>query len=410
MRNNVSIGIDIGTTKIVACIGKFEEGTTDIIGIGQSTNQGIRKGVIVDIEETVSAITASLVEAERMAGISVQDAIVGITGPHIESTESKGIIAVSRPDGEITEQDVLRVVEAAKAIPNRPNREILHVIPRNFVIDGHEESKDPVGMTGTRLEVIAQIISSSTNAVKSLTRAIDQAGIGISSLVFSPLATSQFLLSRRQMDIGVILIDIGASTTSYSVYEEGDVIFCDVIPIGTMHITNDLAIGLRTNIELAELIKLKYGYAVPDKVNNKEQIDLKKLDDREDGAVNLKYVTEIIEARLNEIFLIIKNNLANINRDGSLPAGVVLTGGGSKIEGIVELAKETLCLPAQVGKPIVEISGLIDKLDDPVYATSIGLMLWGKNKKGGDSSFSFDVAGLGGVVDRIRSVFKNILP
>jgi cell division protein FtsA len=409
-QTNISVGLDVGSTKVITCVGKFDNGVTDIIGVGKSINQGMRKGVIVDVEETVSAISASLEEAERMAGIPLQSATIGINGPHIEAEESKGVIAVSRTDGEITADDTIRAVDAARITPNKPNREILHVIPETFIIDGQEEIKDPTGMTGIRLEVKSHIISSSTNAVKSLTRAIDQAGLGISELVFSPIALAKVILSKRQMDIGVILIDIGASTTSFAVFEEGDLIHCGVIPVGSTHITNDIAIGLRTNIEMADTIKLKYGFAIPEKVSEKEEIELKKLDKNEDGVASVKYVSEIIEARLNEIFLMIKDNLRDINRDGTLPAGVVLSGGGAKIDGIIELVKATMCLPAQIGRPVLEISGLVDKLDDPVYSTAIGLMLWGKDKIGGGNSFDFDVAGLNNVVGKVRSIFKNILP
>ena len=345
-----------------------------------------------------------------MAGVPLQSAIVGITGPHIEAEETRGVIAVSRGDGEITAEDATRAVEAAKINPNKPNREVLHVIPQGFIIDGQEEIKDPTGMTGIRLEVISSVISSSTNAVKSLGRAIDQSGLHVLDLVFSPIATSRVLLSKRQMDIGVILVDIGASSTSYGVFEEGNMINCGVIPIGSTHITNDIAIGLRTNIEIADAIKLKYGYAIPDKIGEKEEISLNKMDKNEEGVASVKYVAEIIEARLNEIFLMIKDALREIGRDGTLPAGVVLTGGGARTEGIVELAKNTMCLPAQVGKPVIEISGLVDKIDDPVYATSIGLMFWGKDKTGGGSSFDFDVPGLTGIIGKVRSVFKSFLP
>ena len=345
-----------------------------------------------------------------MSGVALQSAVVGISGPHIESCETKGVIAVSRTDGEISKQDTQRAIDSVRLTPSKPNREILHVIPRSFIIDGQEEIKDPTGMTGIRLEVNANVISSSTNAIKSLTRALDQAGIRIQDIVFSPLATAKILLSKRQTDIGVLLVDIGASTTTYAAYEEGDLLMCGVIPIGSTHITNDLAIGLRTNIEIADTIKLKYGYAIPDKVSEKEEINMSKLDKNETSVASVKYVSEIIEARLNEIFLMIKDDLRKIDRDGTLPSGLVLTGGGAKIDGIVELAKSTMCLPVQVGKPIVEISGLIDKLDDPVYSTSIGLMLWGKDKVGGGNSFDFDVNGINGVANKVRSIFKNFLP
>lgn len=407
---NISVGIDIGNTKVVSCVGKCESGVTDIIGLGKSTNQGMRKGVIVDIEETVSAISASLEEAERMAGIPLQTAFVGISGSHIECENSKGVVAVSRQDGEITEIDKERAVEAAKMIPNKPNREILHIIPQTYIIDGQEEIKDPIDMTGIRLEVNALVISASTNSVKSISRAVDQSGLHISELAFSPLATAKILLSKRQMDIGVVLVDIGASSTSFAIFEEGGLIHCGVIPIGSTHITNDIAIGLRTNIEIADTIKLKHGYAVPDKISEKDEINLNKLDKNEEGVASAKYVSEIIEARLNEIFSMVRDHLKKIDRDGNLPAGIVLTGGGAKIDGIVELAKTTMCLPVQVGKPVIEISGLVDKLDDPIYATAIGLMYYGKDKIGGGNSFNFDVSSVNGIFGKIRSIFKNFLP
>jgi len=408
---NISVGIDIGDTKVVTCVGKSDNGEIDIIGIGKHPNRGIRKGTIIDIEETVSSISASLEEAERMAGTQIESAAIGITGPSIECEQSKGVIAISRQDGEITSEDLVRVVDAAKAIPSRPNREILHVIPINFIVDGTELVKDPVGMTGTRLEVIANIISTSSNSIKSLARSVQQAGVDITDVVFSPLSTAKVLLSGRQMDIGVILVDIGAATTSYAVFEEGELVTRGVIPVGSTHITNDIAIGLRINIDLAETIKLKYGYALPDKIDEKEEIDLSKLDKSEDEKVNLRYIAEIIEARLNEIFNLIFDNLTRANCNTSLPGGVIITGGGAKIEGIVDLTKEVMRLPAQIGKPVPEISGLIDKLSDPIYSTTIGLMIWGKDhQSGGGNPIGLDIPGLNNVVTKFKSVFKKILP
>lgn len=408
--SNLSVGIDIGDTKVVTCIGKIETGSVDIIGIGKNKNNGIRKGTIVNVEETVSSISSTLEEAERMAGIQVEAAVVGISGPSIQCEQSKGVIAISRPDGEISNEDLVRVVDAAKAIPSKPNREILHVIPVNFIIDGTEVVKDPVGMTGIRLEVVANIISASSNSVKSLTRSVQQAGVDIADLVFSPLSTAKVLLSSRQMDIGVMLIDIGANSTSYAVFEEGELVTCGVVPVGSSHITNDIAIGLRINIDLAETIKLKYGYALPDKIDEKEDIDLSKLDKNENEKVNLKYIAEIIEARLNEIFMMISDNLVRIDCNTSLPSGVILTGGGAKIEGIVDLTKNVMRLPAQIGKPVPEISGLIDKLFDPIYSTTIGLMIWGKDRPSSTNSLNLDLPGLNNVVSKFKSVFKKILP
>lgn len=406
-----SVGIDIGNTKVITCVGKIDGSSIDIIGIGKSSNQGIRRGVIVDIEETVSAISASLEEAERMSGVPIENATVGISGPYIESEQSRGVIAVSRPDGEIVEEDAFRALEAARAIPSKPNREVLHILPQYYTVDGTETIKDPVGMTGIRLEVIANIITSSLNAVKSVGRSVEQAGVKISNLVFSPLATAKVLLSRRQMEIGVMLVDIGASTTSFVVYEEGELVTCGVVPVGSMHITNDIAIGLRTHLDMADLIKIRHGYALPDKIGEKEEIDLSKIDKNETGSASVKYVAEIIEARLNEIFLIIRDNLEKNNVNTSLPAGIIITGGGSKLDGLVEMVKDTMRLPAQIGKPEIEITGLIDKLDDPIYSTSIGLMLWDRERNSSPSnSFDLNIAGLNNIVEKVKSTFKNFLP
>lgn len=407
-RESISVGVDIGSTKIITCVGKFENGSSDIIGMGKSANQGMRKGAIVDIEETVSAISASLDEAERATGIPLNSAVVGLDGAHIESADSKGVIAVARADGEVCDEDVLRVIGAARAIPNKPNREILHVLPRTFVIDGQEGVRDPIGMNGIRLEVEASVISTSTNALKNVQRCIEQSGLSLNDIVFSPLALEKILLSKRQMEIGVILIDVGASSTSYTVYEEGDLIHCGVVPIGSSHITNDIAIGIRTSIDVAEKLKLKHGFALPEKVSEKEEVDLKSLDKKEEGVASIRYISEIIEARLKEILLLIQERLQAIGRDGTLPAGVILTGGGAKLEGIVELTKETLRLPAQIGTPIIEIGGLIDKLDDPVYSTSIGLMLWGRDKS--QSNFLGDGSAVSDAYNKARKFFKQFLP
>lgn len=409
-QNNISVGIDIGSTKVITTVGKIDDNSIDIIGVGLSPNLGMRKGVIVDIDETVSAISASLEEAERMSGLPIEKAVIGITGPHIEAEKSRGVIAVSRQDGEISKEDVSRALEAARAIPSKPNREVLHVLPRYYVVDSSETIKDPIGMVGIRLEVEANIISSSSNALKSIMRSLEQAGVQASEVIFSPLASSRLLLSKRQIEIGVMIVDIGANTTSYAVFEDGELSSCGVIPVGSMHITNDIAIGLRTNLDLAETIKTKYGYCLPDKVNEKDELDLSKIDPKEEGKAELRYISSIVEARLNEIFLMIRDNLERENCNVSLPAGIVLTGGGARIEGLVEMTKETMRLPAQLGKPAISMTGLIDKLDDPIYSTSISLMLWGKDKKIAESSLNFDIPGLNNVVKKVRSAFKNFLP
>ena len=408
---SVAVGIDVGSTKVATTIGQIQEGGIDIIGVGFAPSNGLRKGMVVDIEETVSSISASLEEAERMSGLPINQAVVNIGGVHIQSTSSKGVIAVSRQDGEISDNDILRVLDAARAVSVPPNREILHALPRNYSIDGQLNIKDPVGMSGIRLEVDTQVISGAGATVKNLNKCLSQAGVAITDMVFTPLASAKALLSKRQREIGVAVIDIGGGTTSFAIYEEGDVLHAGVLPIGATHITNDIAIGLRTNIDTAEIIKVKYGSALPESFNGTEEIDLKKVDKNEDGGANVKYIAEIIEARLVEILVMVRDELRKVGREGMLPAGIILTGGGAKQEGIVELAKNTLRLPAQVGSISHDVSGMVDNLGDPLYAASIGLMLWGLEAgnsavqaKGGPS------IKLGSAYSKVKGAFKHFLP
>ena len=255
--------LDIGTNKIATLVGqKKESGEIEISGFGLSPSSGVRKGMVTDIEETISAISASLEEAERMAGTPLEKAILSVGGVQISSANSKGVIAVSRADGEISEDDLMRVIEAAKAVSLPANREILHVIPRIYTVDGQDGVKDPVGMTGIRLEVDAHVVSASTPCIKNLTKCVYQAGLDIEELVFSGIATSSAFLSKQQQEIGAAVIDIGAATTTMAVFEEGNILHSAVLPVGSDHITNDIAIGLRTSIDVAEQIKIKNGQFV----------------------------------------------------------------------------------------------------------------------------------------------------
>lgn len=410
-QRNFTVGIDVGSTKIATTIGQLQENGVDIIGVGFAPSNGLRKGMVVDIEETVSSISASLEEAERMSGLPINEAVVSIGGVHIQSTSSKGVIAISRQDGEISDNDILRVLDAARAVSVPPNREILHAIPRSYSIDGQIGIKDPVGMSGIRLEVDTQVISGASTSIKNLTKCLSQAGVNVTDLVFTPLASAKSLVSKRQREIGVAVIDIGGGTTNFAIFEEGDVLHAGVLPIGATHITNDIAIGLRTTIDTAEIIKIKHGTATPGKIDPDEEIDLKKIDKNEDGKANLKYISEIIEARLNEILIMIRDELRRVGRDGMLPAGVVLTGGGAKQEGIVELTKSTLRLPAQVGEISHDVSGMVDNLSDPMYSASIGLMLWGLEA---GNSLSASKRGnslkIGPALSKAKGIFKHILP
>jgi len=411
-KKQIVVGVDIGNTKVCTIIGeKMSDGTLEIIGAGLAPVSGLRRGTIVDIDEVITAISSSLEEAERMSGIPIEKAYVSISGSNVFSTSSRGVIAIGRADGEITKEDVARALEAARAISLPPNRDIIHVIPRSFIVDGQEEIRDPVGMTGVRLEVDAHVVSASTPTVKNLLKCAYQAGLDVEELVLSSLASARALFSGKQKEIGVMLLDIGGGTTDIAVFEEGEVLHTAVLPVGACHVTNDIAIGLRTSIDIAEKVKIDYGTALPALVPEREVIDISEIDPTlEPTKISRRYVAEIIEARMIEILVMARDELKKIGRDGLLPAGVVLSGGGSKIPGIIDLAKDNLRLPVQVGIPY-EAKGIIDKekIDDPVYSTAIGLALWGMDSERGKERFMTNLMeglkGFRGIFSKIKSSF-----
>lgn len=412
----VSIGLDIGTSMIRVVVGKSsdEDKTPSIIGVGEAPAGGIRKGVIVDVEEAVSSITAALEKAERMTGIPIDHAVVSVGGAHVVSVESHGVIAVSRADGEITEADIIRVVDASQAISIPPNREILHVIPKTFTVDGQVGIKDPLGMAGIRLEVDSQIIQASVPFIKNLTKCITRVGLEIDDLVLSPLACAQAVLTKRQKELGCVLINIGGGTTGIAVFEEGELMHTNILPIGSSHITNDLAIGMRTSIDTAEIVKLEYGIAQKQGVAKNEEIDLSKIDKAEDGKVSRQQMAMIIQARLEEIFGMINKDLKSIGRDGQLPAGATLTGAGSMLEGIEAFAKKELRLPVQIGVP-TNISTVIDRVDEPGFCTAVGLVLWGNEyakRSPASQTFKKFTSRLlpDSVRDKVIGWFRSILP
>lgn len=404
-KDNIIVGLDVGTTKVAVTVAQAVEGLIKIIGFSKTPNAGMRKGSVVDVEDTVSAISLALEEAERMAGANITSAYVSLGGNNITSTLSKGVVAVSRADGEITRSDVQRVIEASKTVALPPNKEIIHCIPKSFSVDGQKGILDPTGMSGIRLEAETIIIGGATSAVSNLTKCLHQAGVNIDGLVFNSLASSRALLNKRQKEMGVLLVDIGGGTTSIAVFEEGELSHAAVIPVGSMHITNDIAIGLRTSLELAEKIKIGYGSAIPETISEQEKINMSTLDPQDTQRIERRYLAEIIHARTMEILNLIREELKKIGKDGLLPAGAVLTGGGSKMEDLVELAKEELRLPVEIGSPIVEIDGLVDKMADGVYSTSVGLILYGLENPTQTVRLNGDK-----IVDKARSFLKQFLP
>lgn len=413
-KEQIFVGLDIGSSMVRVVIGKQETelSNPNIIGVGEAQSAGIRRGVIVDIDEAVSSISEALEKAERMTGLSIDHAVVSVGGAQITSHESHGVIAVARADGEITENDVVRVVDASQAISIPPNREILHVIPKTFTVDGQKGIKDPVGMSGIRLEVDSHIIQASVPFIKNLTKCILQAGLEIDDLVLAPLAAAQAVLTKKQKELGVTVIDLGGGTTGMVVFEEGELLKSTILPVGSMHITNDLAIGLRTSVDCAEKVKIGHALAEAREVKRDTEIDLSKIDKQEEGRVGLKHIAEIVEARLEEVFELVNKELKAVGKDGQLPAGAVLTGGGAKLPGIMELAKKELRLPITMGLP-GQVATVIDRVNDPAFATAVGLVIWSQEFLLGSSrtvnKFTKKVLE-NDTVNKVRSWFKSFLP
>ena len=408
-------GLDIGSTTIRVAVGKLvmegnDTADLQIVGLVEVPSEGISKGVVSSIEESVSSISNGLEKAERLIGVPVEHAWIGISGPHVTSLKNKGVVAIAKSDGEIEVEDIERAVEAARAIATPLNYEILHVIPRSFTVDGQTGIKDPVGMTGVRLEVDTQIIQGSSSHIKNLTKAVYRTGIDIDDLVMSVLAAGEAVTTPRQRDLGVCVANIGGSTTSVVVYEEGEILHTVVLPIGSEHVTNDLAIGLKSSIEVADRVKKEYGQCVVGGLTKKDAIDLASVGAEVNEEVSRKFVAEIIGARMEEILEKINKELAEVNRSQLLPAGIIFTGGGAKIPGLVDLSKSVLGLPSSLGYPI-NIKSVSDKINDLSFSTAVGLVKWGANLKQGSGKVSrLRIKSMEKVSEQVRNWFKSLVP
>ncbi|PIS41329.1 MAG: cell division protein FtsA [Candidatus Kerfeldbacteria bacterium CG08_land_8_20_14_0_20_42_7] len=411
-KDNIITGLDIGSTSIRVAVGSLgdDQQGLQIIGIAEHPAEGISKGVVTSIEDAVSSVSSALVAAERMTGVPIEHAYVGMNGGTLTSQEGHGVVAVAKANGEIHEEDVERVIDAAQAVSAPPNNEILHVIPRSFTVDNQAGIKDPIGMSGIRLEVDAQIILALSSQVKNIQKVIYRTGIDIDDIVLGILASSEAILSKREKELGVCLVNIGSNTTSLMVFEEGDVLHTAILPVGAGHITNDIAIGLRTSIDIAEKIKLEHGTAVPKDINKHDEIDLSDYSPNESGMVSKKHVSEIIEARLEEIYKMIDKELQTCDRAGLLPAGIVFTGGGAKLPGVIELAKQVLKLPASVGVPREKLVTAIDRARDPIFATALGLVSWGAVLAQEDSAGESRLKSVGHAGEKVKNWFKSLLP
>ena len=416
MKEDIIAGLDIGSTEIRLVVGQKKEEGLQIIGATSVPAEGINKGVVKSIDDATSSISACLEKGERLIGVPINNVWLNINDPQIKCDRSKGVVAVGKNDGEIGKEDMDRVIEAARALSGPANYEILHVIPVNFTVDSQQDIKDPLGMSGIRLEVDALIVQGVSNQIKNLTKTVYRTEVeNIEDLVLSPLASAEPVLSSKQKELGVAVVNVGASTTSVAVYEEGTLIHAAVLPLGAEHITGDVAIGLRCPINLAERIKLEFGDAIPKNYDQKEEVDISGMAKEEEveddiGSISKKYVAEIIEARVEEIFEKVDEELKKVDRSGMLPAGVLITGGGSKLPGMVEVAKEKLKLPVSTGS-CRNMDVVIDKVNDPVFLTALGLVLWGNREMERQGEESSSLGEIGGkFVGKIKHWISQLMP
>jgi cell division protein FtsA len=377
VQERVIVGIDVGTTKICVLVGELDrDGKLNIVGVGTCPSQGLRRGVVVNIEETVTSIAAALDRAERLSGKKITSAYVGIAGSHITSENSKGFVAISPKNRDIDQNDISRAFEVARAIAIPANRELIHVIPRGYVVDGQEGIKNPIGMSGFRLEVEAHIITGSVSSMHNLIKCVHKAHVEIEDLVLEPLASGDAVLEEGETDLGVALVDIGGGTTDIAVYTDGAIWHTVVLPVGGNLITSDIAIGLRLPVGVAEELKITYGHCDPSTIDEDDMIDLSQFMPDCDDLVPRKLLAEIIQARVEEIFTMVHEEIKKSGYDGLLPAGIVITGGTAELPGILALAGQTLDLPARIGSPL-GLHGLADSINRPAYSTAVGLLLWG---------------------------------
>ena len=373
-RDEMVVGLDIGTTKICSIVGEVSDEGIDIIGIGSHPSKGLRKGVVVNIESTVSSIRKAVEEAELMAGCEITSVYAGIAGGHIKSLNSHGIVAIKNK--EVGSADVDRVIDAAQAVSIPLDREVIHVIPQQFIVDDQDGVRDPVGMSGVRLEAKVHIVTGAVTSAQNIIKCCNRAGLNVNDILLQQLAASEAALSTDEKELGVVLVDIGGGTSDIAIYSGGSVIHTSVLTLGGNHLTNDIAVGLRTPAHEAERIKLKYGCATAGLVHKDETIEVPSVGGRNPRVLSRQILAEIVEPRMEEIFTLVQQEVSRSGCEDMVAAGVVLTGGTSIMEGVPELAEQIFNLPVRRGVP-KGIGGLVDVVRSPMYATGVGLVLMG---------------------------------
>jgi cell division protein FtsA len=414
--NRTVVGIDVGTTKICTMVAEVRpDSRINVLGVGLTPSKGLDKGVVVNIDDAVNAIATSVEKAERLSGYRIGTAYVGIAGKHVQSLNSRGVVAISRPDHEITAMDVSRAVESAQAVAIPTQREIIHVIPRAYIVDGHENIRDPVGMSGYRLEVETHIVTGEVMAIQNLIKSVERAGVIIDDLVLQPLASGEAVLTAEDKDRGVVLVDIGGGTTDIAIFIQGGIWHSVVIPVGGNHLTNDIVYVLHTPHNTAEYLKLKYGSAIAAEPEEGED-DLIKTESFAPGEhqeISRYHLNQIIQARCEQIVELIAAEIRRSGYEGLLPAGIVLTGGSSQLPGFDELVREMLGMPVRIGSPS-NLTGLSDAVDSPPYATGVGLVKWGTTnglrQPGGSLTLPREPGNWRNVYERFKGWLKEFLP
>lgn len=375
--DDVIVGLDIGTTKVCAIIGRINEyNGIDIVGVGVSPSRGLRKGVVVNIESTVNSVATAIERAELMAGIEVKSVFAGIAGGHIEGINSRGVVAVSTRNKEITELEVERVIDAAKALALPMEREVIHVIPQEFVVDSQEGIKDPIGMSGVRLEAEVHIVTGAVASAQNIVKSVNRAGYAVNDIVLEPLASALATLKDDEKELGVVLIDIGGGTTDVLIYLNGAIWHTNVIAMGGNHVTNDISIGLRTPIVAAEEIKKKWGVSHSGLVKPDDVIEVPNVGGRNPSRMPRQILAEVIQPRMEEIFFLVKSDLEKKDYKDLLAGGIVLTGGASLLEGTEKIAEDVFEMPVRIGMPS-GVNGLVEEISSPEFATGVGLVHYG---------------------------------
>lgn len=407
MENEIIVGLDIGTTKVCAVVASVDDGGRfNVLGVGRSPSGGLTRGVVTHIDKTVRSIQSAISEAEARSGIKIQWVIVGIAGDHIQSFQSRGVIAISGPEKEISQADVNRLIEDTKRVALPSDRRIIHVIPQEFIIDGQDGVFDPVGMSGVRLEANVHIITGLVTAAQNIYKCVQRAGLHIRDMVLEPLASSYAVLDEEEKEVGIALLDVGGGTTDLAVFEDRTIRHTAVVPFAGNQVTNDIRKGLGVLTEQAERLKCQYGFAFLPSVVDDEPITIPGIGGRPPLEIDKRLLAQIIQPRMEEIFELAAMEIKRSGYSRHLPAGVVLTGGGSLIKGAAELAREVLGMPVKIGIPTGFSAGLVREIENPIYATCVGLVLHGLRHKD-TTSLNFTNGKSDGSLRKIFSKMKS---